>query len=190
MNADPFIGLQSKAKMWFERPHDSQFTLSDLVLGLSNLCRFGGQTFFHYSVAQHSCYVHDIVPDEFKKWGLMHDAAEALMGVDLPRPFKYRDDMTPFRKIEAKVQDVVAERFALPHYIPLEVKRADIQMFMTEQLYFFNMVSNGNMSEEELLGIVPAEVKIEQWSQVRAQLEFLKRFQQNFDTQPWSSLTL
>jgi len=168
----------SGAKMWFNRPQDSPFTLPDIVHGLSQINRFGGQTSFPYSVAQHSCYVCDLLGGS--RWGLMHDAAEALLGSDICRPLKYAPGMSPLRKFERLAQLEVARRFNLPRDIPPEVKIADDQMFLCEQTFFFGYRDPGGVLEERVRDLLPANVTIVQWSERRARLEFMDRFEQLF----------
>lgn len=66
----------------------------DVAAHLAKLCRFGGATNTHYSVAQHSVLVADIVAARFPTGGpeaalyaLLHDAHEMITG-DIPAPVK------------------------------------------------------------------------------------------------------
>lgn len=63
-------------------------TLDDIAIGLSRSMRFAGQTPHPYSVLCHSLVVATIIEDQrFKIHGLLHDAAEAIIG-DIPTPWK------------------------------------------------------------------------------------------------------
>ncbi len=68
-------------------PYDNVYSIEDIAVSLSNICRFGGHTKKFYSVAQHSVLVMHLAPAELKKEALMHDASEAYLG-DVINPLK------------------------------------------------------------------------------------------------------
>ena len=59
----------------------------DVSWSLSNLCRWNGHCTRFYSVAQHCCLAHDLLPKDQAVHGLLHDAHEAFVG-DIVRPVK------------------------------------------------------------------------------------------------------
>jgi len=66
--------------------------IADIAHGLAHICRFGGQCERHYSVAEHSVNVHQLIaaehgPGPMALAGLLHDAEEAYLG-DMVRPLK------------------------------------------------------------------------------------------------------
>lgn len=81
------ILTQSATQVDILKPQAMQIRIDDICHGLAHVCRFNGQTRHHYSVAQHSLIVADIVPQEHKLVGLLHDAAEAYIA-DIARPIK------------------------------------------------------------------------------------------------------
>lgn len=66
--------------------------LADVARGLSQVCRFAGQTDRYYTVAEHSMLVAALVLEDTRDIGLTqaalwHDAHEAFVG-DVPTPLK------------------------------------------------------------------------------------------------------
>lgn len=114
----------------------------DIVRSLSRICRFGGGLNEHYSVAQHSCMVADLVPSEYEAAALLHDAAEAYIG-DIVRPLKQWLDatlsavgVTTITEIELGITKSIYARAGLPWSLYEEskslVKSADNIACVTE----------------------------------------------------------
>jgi len=105
----------------------SDIDLFDIARGLSHVCRFAGQLPRFYSVAQHSVMVGDLLPDDLKLYGYLHDGAEAFIG-DLSRSIKHDHRMYAFRNMEDRILRVIAYRFGLD-FIKLsldpDIKAAD-----------------------------------------------------------------
>jgi hypothetical protein len=115
-----------------------------IARGLSNQCRFNGQTEFPYSVAQHSVHACQYGeahgwPIEVLRWVLMHDAAEAYVG-DLIMPIKWK--LNTFNRLENNVMEAIIQRFGLHTPVPIdEIKRADMTMVYLEMLAMFPEVN-------------------------------------------------
>lgn len=92
------------------QPEPEQVDIEDIAWGLSNLCRFAGQTPRFYSVAQHSVLVSDYLHPLFRLHGLLHDAAEAYLG-DVMGPAKAL--LPDYQRLEALVMQAISERFNL-----------------------------------------------------------------------------
>lgn len=150
-------------------PDESEFTILDIAHALSNLCRFNGHTREFYSVAQHSVLVSQIVPFEDQMSGLMHDAAEALVG-DMVRPFK--NILPDYRVIEKSVEDAVLKRFDIST-IPASVTHADLILLATERR---DLLPHDDRQWALLTGITPLDARIEPWTPTRAEFEFLNRY--------------
>jgi len=120
--------------------------IDDIAWALSNICRFNGHCKNFYSVAEHSIMVSRYTSINNKKWGLLHDAAEAYIG-DLSRPLRacFKDGV--IEKIENVILEAVANQFSLPFPIPEEVKRVDNLILASEAKLL--MVSHGNDWELE-----------------------------------------
>jgi hypothetical protein len=95
-------------------PDIKDFHIIDIATGLSNLCRWSGQTKTFYSVAEHSLWVSYLVPEHWAIEGLMHDAAEAYVN-DIVRCVK--KELPLYNEIEKRVMAEICEAFSL--YDPL-----------------------------------------------------------------------
>lgn len=98
-----------------EAPDESMIDIKDIGYALSNLCRYAGQIPEFYSVAQHSCIVHDMAQrmgeTELVCLGaLLHDATEAYLA-DLPSPVKRLCPM--YQEIEKSFNLVIERKFGL-----------------------------------------------------------------------------
>ncbi len=91
-------------------PRPEEVDIKDISHALSNLTRFNGHTKRFYSVAQHSCLVHDYMPEDLKALGLLHDATEAYIG-DMIRPIKYYNEF--FQEIEDRVWVAIRKKFKI-----------------------------------------------------------------------------
>lgn len=99
--------------------------IQDIAHHLSHQCRFNGACDFHYSVAQHSVHVLEMLwwhtrpraGEEFPEMrdirryrllnaALLHDGSEAYLG-DVVRPLKYTDIMVPYRQLEDITQHTI-----------------------------------------------------------------------------------
>lgn len=90
-------------------PQSGDLNIVDIVVGLSNECRWGGQLPNHYSVAQHSviCSYADLGLFDsplLRLFLLLHDAAEAYYK-DIPRPAKRL--MSRYKKMEHRCQMLI-----------------------------------------------------------------------------------
>lgn len=99
----------------FDRFSAREFTIHDVARPLSLIPRFGGQTVFPYSVAQHCLAVAEILgrggfDASTRLLGLLHGAEEAFFG-DLATPIKARlpaHDQAQRRDIRFRLIDALA----------------------------------------------------------------------------------
>ncbi len=103
-------------------PDINRIELLDIAISLGNQCRFAGHTQSFYSVAEHCLRVADLLPDELKLTGLLHDASEAYM-LDLPRPLKNR--LPEYKSYESKLLKMIMYKFGGIYPLPEEVIMAD-----------------------------------------------------------------
>lgn len=137
MSASPFIELRSGRRFTPLDPVAADICIDDVAHALSHQCRFSGHTRVHYSVAEHSVRVSELVEvwgcsRYTQLWALLHDASEAFL-VDLPQPLKAHETLGPaYRAAEAKVMEAVCDRFGLAHAEPPKVREADMVLLATE----------------------------------------------------------
>jgi hypothetical protein len=121
----PAVGTFTGRLFNFLDPRIDEVDLLDIAHGLSNLCRFNGQSNEFYSVAQHSVCVSHLCNTPDARWGLLHDAAEAYLG-DIVSPVKHNiPGMENFSLIEDVVMNAIAARFGLGVSQPQSVFLAD-----------------------------------------------------------------
>lgn len=95
------IDLWGGMKFDFCRIDCSPVRIETIAHSLSQICRFTGHTRHHYSVAQHSVLVSKLVDVDIALEGLMHDAAECLIG-DVSSPLKSL--LPDYKQIERVVE--------------------------------------------------------------------------------------
>lgn len=132
----------------------------DIAHALSQICRYGGHTDFHYSVAEHCLLMASVAEPEDKLWALLHDATEAYVG-DMVRPLKL--SMPQYRAAEDNVMRAVAERFGLAFHdpatadMPASVKEMDMRICLTERA----IVMGPKPTSWREDGLEPLPVKVE-----------------------------
>jgi hypothetical protein len=100
--------------------------LEDIVGGMSKACRYGNQCEPFYSVAEHCLLVAAMMTDPaYERTALLHDAAEAYTG-DIISPLKqlFGEEV---KKTEARIMQIVSDKFGVFWPILDVVKRADIR---------------------------------------------------------------
>lgn len=147
-------------------PRPEDFELEDISHSLSQLCRFNGHAIHHYSVAQHCCLLHDIIP-EHKSHALFHDCSEAYI-CDIPSPLK--PFLTNYKEIEYKIQSMIYAKFGLSIIEPDIVKEYDSRIILDEKLALFPSSKDDWSTFGPKLGVA-----IEPWSHRRAKQEFYDR---------------
>lgn len=113
-----------------------EMNILDVAKALSQNCRFNGHTPFHYSVAQHSLYVDDLLikmfPDvdtKIRRTALMHDCAETWLP-DVHSDVKH--ELQDYLKLLREIEDKAADCFELIWPEPSKVKLVDGIMLSTE----------------------------------------------------------
>lgn len=148
----------------------------DVAHALANQCRFSGHARIHYSVAEHSVRVSDLLREwgedrETQLWGLLHDASEAYL-VDVPLPLKALPEFDGYRKAEARLMKAICLKFRLRSEQPESVGRADRVLLATEARDLMPC----RPEHWRALGVPPLVMRISPWGTEMARFEFLKRF--------------
>lgn len=182
MSKDPFAKRLEQIGGWIQTftgkqfwpmdPNPDVISIIDIAVSLSRINRFTGHTTFPYSVAQHSCLVCDILPQEYKKWGLMHDAHEAYVN-DMVSPVK--KFFPSYQEVETKLMKAVSQRFDLIWPVPKKIVEADYILLATEKR---DIMGPAPADWGKLPN--PADLTIKEWSHEKACKEFLKRFEKLF----------
>jgi hypothetical protein len=175
---DQWISLLSGAKFNYNKPEESDVTLTDLAYALSNVCRFSGHLPRFYSVAQHLVNTSYIVPARLAFTALMHDTAEAFTN-DLPTPLKWAFPV--FKELEVKTESAMAKRFGFEYPYPAEVKEADTIMLMLEKYHVKNCNDHWPMYEKYTREVVEPyldRVDLTSWRPSIARNKFLARYEE------------
>lgn len=110
-------------------PREDDINIYDIATGLSTLVRFNGQRQNKVTVAEHCIIGSFRVPQEHALAFLLHDASEAYLS-DLHGPLK--DFLPDYRRIEAKLQEVISRRFDVGHPLPECCVRVDNELRIEE----------------------------------------------------------
>lgn len=108
----PFQVNASGGRWYPLDPRPEDFSIEDIAHHLAMICRYGGAPRHYYSVGEHSVLVSRHVPAELALFGLLHDAAEAVVG-DTIKPIKILREWEAVRRVEALNDTAIARRFGL-----------------------------------------------------------------------------
>ena len=159
-------------------PNPEDISIGDITIALSYTCRFGGHLDVFYSVAQHSCLVHDwLIQTSSPRFGpkgillaaLAHDFAEAFVG-DMISPLKAL--LPEFKYYELAWTRAVEKRLGLSVDLceDIMVRQADVDLYHAEDRDL-----RGSRSQAAQDSHVPI---IEPWHASRARRELMHRLEQ------------
>jgi hypothetical protein len=169
--------MRSGKKFWIFDPRSEDVDIEDVAHHLSLICRFGGAVKQFYSVAEHCVRVSRAVPPEYALEALLHDAAEAYLGMDVIRPIKRRQGIGPVLvEIEDRIQLVIRQKWGLPHFLSIDVAAADNVLLVTERRDLLVQTSDVWVEDEDAHR--PLDEVIRPWSSELAADVFLHRFRQ------------
>jgi 5'-deoxynucleotidase YfbR-like HD superfamily hydrolase len=112
---------------------EEDFCIEDVVIGLSNICRYGGRVNNFFSVAQHSVilsrYLRLINKEYLCPLAILHDAPEVYIG-DIIYPIK---SLFPeFLKFENALTNIVYSKFNLDIKLHKEFNYYDKNIVVNE----------------------------------------------------------
>lgn len=87
MREPAWYGVASGQLIDLSVPKSEDIVIQDIAWSLAHINRFNGHLLMPISVARHSIYVANLLPDSLRLAGLLHDAHEAYVG-DVVRPVK------------------------------------------------------------------------------------------------------
>lgn len=142
----PYLLTVSGTRIDLLNPRPEDVALPDIAHALARICRYTGHVRAeHYSVAQHSVHVAELLRDQghsigIQIQGLLHDAHEAFTG-DMASPIKRALDALDasprargaWREFERRHEVAVRARFGLPADLSRAVHAADLAMLMAER---------------------------------------------------------
>jgi len=151
-----------------DSPDPADILLDDIAVSLAGMRRWRG---VGVSVSQHSVLMAQasIWSEQVARWCLLHDAAECYLS-DVPSPLHHSPGFAAYRRIEARVEAAIAERFGLDLPIPEEVWKLDKQAGRLEAEEYVPHAARGaypRVKPLEGVTFVPL------WSPSKARREFL-----------------
>lgn len=133
-NLDTERSIRTFKGIYFDvfEPDYRLIDIEDIAHSLAMQCRFNGHIKEFYSVAQHSVWVAERVPQIHMKAALLHDASEAYLA-DIPSPIKKH--FTQYHVIEDLVMRAVAKRFDFEYPFADVIKEYDRKALVYEWNY-------------------------------------------------------
>lgn len=161
-----FITTYTGKKFHYLNPSEDEIDIIDIAHSLSLKCRFSGHVRVFYSVAEHSIRVAELLPNDLKLSGLLHDASEAYMP-DVPRPIK--EDFG-LRAFEDTLMEVIQKKFGTVS--SKRIHKADDVLIATEARDLLATIDGWAKLPKPLKAVViPINSRI-------AEIAFLYRFEQ------------
>lgn len=174
------MSTASGLPFWPAHPKIEDIRISDIAWHLARECRFAGalrEDVEIYTVAQHSCLVHDNVAPEHRREALLHDAPEYVFG-DRIKPIKLMMG-ADVDAAEKRLDYLIRLKFGLPLAKSQAIKDADYRAVLTERRDVLHPETEKNVD----WGVPRADPwpeKIVAWGVFKAHDEFMRRFKESF----------
>lgn len=124
------VQMRSGHPFWPLDPRALEIRTDDVAAHLGAVCRYGGATLHHYSVAQHAVLLSYVVPPELSWKTLHHEDPEAWLG-DLLGPNK--DAFSDYTAAEKLGWRATCERYHMTEHIPGVLRELDTRMRVNER---------------------------------------------------------
>lgn len=171
----PYKELFTGRRFYPLDPRVQDIDIRDIAHSLAMNCRYGGHCTRFYSVAEHSVLIArharcmGMSPRQQLN-ALLHDAVEAYLGGDIPRPIKLC--FPQIKEVERKIEAVVMAAFDLPAEKPDWIDELDKRIVVDERAEV--MPDTGNTWFHDRY--FPLGVKITGWYPAAAEEEFLEEY--------------
>lgn len=175
------IGLFNGNMVDVRNLRDEDIDIDSIAQSLSLQCRYMGHIKHHYSVAQHLCYVCDMIvkergsPCRASFAGLIHDFPEAFLH-DLVRGIKVGIcEQCDYASVDGRIMQQIARIAGLDDFDAYHdvVKKWDNRVLKSEVLALTNA---GQPWMELLAPIEEAPLQIAAWNPAVAKIELLIRY--------------
>lgn len=161
------------------KPDTIMIDPNDISHGLAHLCHFNGQACEFYSVAQHSCIIAAIVPEEHRLAALLYAATDAYAALidELPKVW-----MFVHQHFEEIIWQRICARFGLPLETPDCVHQASLVAIATARR---DLMPANSATCDFLDGIKPSAATIRPWSPNEARYRYHQRLMDQLAIEHW-----
>lgn len=175
----PFVGTFTGQQISLVDVDPAKIDIVDIAVGLANQCRYAGQVWPFYSVAEHSVIVSHMVKaghpnKKVALKALLHDAPEFILG-DMIRPVKAR--IVHYDVLEERVMASISRKFELNYSKDdwEEIKRQDNLITVSERRRLMPRLDRGAYGTSVPEKDVP-NIRFTCMNPPKAALAFLDRF--------------
>lgn len=165
-----YISTYSGHKLHLLNPEAQHMSIVDIAMGLSRICRFGGQCERFYSVAEHCVRASQVVAPEEALNALLHDAAEAYLG-DVTSPVKAL--LPDYRALYNRLERVIFNKYGVE--MTQAVKAADLAMLKVERQALMPQTLGEHWAVLDGVEVMGCHSRLG-WKPDTARREFLDRF--------------
>ena len=173
-----YFKTRTRQRFYIQDMRPEDISIEDIASSLSMKCRFNGHCSAYYSVAEHCVHIARACPPMYALEGLLHDASEAIL-VDLPRPIKYLPEFEIFRTMEAKIDQLIADKFKLIFPWPDPVKELDDLMCGVEAFHLMDAEHDPDWADRMTTAVTDMAQNyspLRFWRPNQAKYQFLQLF--------------